>query len=335
LFWGSQPREVLRLILPTVAFFVVRLAAIEKWQIKRLLLLMIIGYIFPIVGSALLISLGKSIYMTIYWTGLERYAGMYAKIHSFAHAMFIFLFIFLMYLSLDEENESKKSTFIYFCYFLSVLAIFNLYFSYTRTVYLGLLILVFWHLLGRRSHKTIVVCTIVTLVIILFDVYASLQGDADLSSLGSGRIGGWTSLLNIYSNSPFYIKALGFGSGGWIGQSRFSLAFGHNDLLSLLLTLGAYGLLLYLFIVLKFFYDITKFYVNRVLKYTLLGFLFAVFAMNFLSNSYLARFELGQYFFFVVGIFYALNEIAYSNLPKIRDNAHPHEWSEPSRLHNK
>ena len=91
IFWGSAPQEVLRLILPAAAFFFVKFAVTEKWQIKQLLLLIIIGHIVPIVGSAVLISLGKSIYMTVYHTGIEMYTGMYSKIHTLGHSMFIFL----------------------------------------------------------------------------------------------------------------------------------------------------------------------------------------------------------------------------------------------------
>ncbi len=319
--WGSRIREVLRLILPALAFFMVRITVREEWQIKRLLVLMLIGYILPVLGSALLISLGKSVYMTIYFTGLERYTGMYLKIHSLAHAMFIFSTIFLIYLSLDETAQAKRPFFIYFCYLLSILAIYNLYFTYTRTVFVGLTILVSWYLLGRRSYKLLAIALLVMVVIVLtsshfetifYDVYEPLRGETGMSKMGSGRIGGWSNMITTFSNFSFELKAIGFGAGGLLGNSTFSLVDGHSDLISLLFTLGIIGFLLYMALILKLFHNIAKSNMKRLLKYISLGFLFAVFAMNFVSNSYLARFELGQYFFFFIGIFSVLRDISYS-----------------------
>jgi len=89
--WGSVIREVTRLILPALCFFIARANVKEENQLKALTLLSILGYVVPVLGSAFLIILGKG-FQTVYWTGLNRYFGMYEHIHALAHSMFV-LFI--------------------------------------------------------------------------------------------------------------------------------------------------------------------------------------------------------------------------------------------------
>ena len=62
-------------------------------------------------------------------------------------------------------------------------------------------------------------------------------------------------------------------------------------------------------IIWNLFIDIMMCNLDRVFKYIYLGFLFAVLGMNFASNSYISRFELAQYFFFTMGIFYAIRDV--------------------------
>ena len=74
-------------------------------------------------------------------------------------------------------------------------------------------------------------------------------------------------------------------------------------------TLGILGLLLYTFILGNIVYDISTSNLDRELKYSYLALIIAVIFMNFASNSYLSRFELNQFFFFIIGIFYALRDL--------------------------
>lgn len=316
ILWGSNVKEISKLILPVSIFFLVRVAVKEEWQVNILLVLTIIGYIIPIFGSALLISLGKSIYMTIYWTGTERYAGMYSKIHTLAHSMFVFMAVFLIYKGLDNRTKTDGKYFLYFCYFLTVLSLYNVYYTYTRTAFIGIMIFVILYLFGRRSYKIIITVLLLAIIIVIsssnfrtifFDVYEGFGEEGDISKMGSGRVGIWTNIISTFSNASFEVKGIGFGVGRLINNIPFNLAEGHSDLISLLLTLGIIGVIIYLSIFTKMFLDVAKSKIRRIPKYTFLGFLFAVFCMNSISNSYLARFELAQYFFFIMGIFYVLH----------------------------
>ena len=304
---GSHIQATLRLILPIVVFFSVRTIITEKKQIITLLYLAILSYIIPLFGSTWLIILGESVGKTIYQTGLARYDGLYLKIHTFAHAMFIFLFLFLLYLTLNKNGLKGKRLFILFLYFLSLLAIFSLFKSYTRNVWIGLVILLTFYLAGRRNYIILATMFLGAIVVavtsssfhtIFFDFIEPLTGEKDLDTMGAGRFRIWTNLLQMFQNLPLSAKLMGDG----IGQERmgFRIGRGHNDLLSLLYTSGFIGLFLYLIFFFRMAYDIIRSYVNRQLKYLFLGFLCAVFFMNIASNSYLTRIELGQYFFLII-----------------------------------
>ena len=136
----------------------------------------------------------------------------------------------------------------------------------------------------------------------IFDFTNYFQGKKDLSWVGSGRMGLWADVLTDYTKLPFPDQVLG------IGVKTGEIASSHNDFLSLMFSLGVVGLFLYISFMSKVCFDIAKSYLDRKLKYTFLGFILAIFTMNFASNSYISRVELAQYFFFITGAFYALRD---------------------------
>jgi O-antigen ligase len=259
--------------------------------------------------------IGESIGKTIYQTGLDRYEGMYLKIHAFAHSMLIFIFMFLLFLTLKKNEKLSNKFYFYFLIFLCFFAIFNLFKSYTRNVWIGLFIIWIFYLWGQKkrlilalSISAVAVVAIVSLdfKIIFFDFIEPLSGKEHISRLGAGRLGLWTFVLNKFNSLPWEVKFMGVG----IGEEKigFGIARGHNDFLSLLYSTGLIGLFFYVTFLFRVGYDILKSRIERKLKYLYLGFLFAVIFMNFASNSYLSRIELSQYFYFVLGSFYFLSD---------------------------
>jgi len=89
--WGSAIRDIVRLIVPFTIFFIVWIASFEVAQAKNILKYLIYGFLLPVVGSTILISLGFSGDKIIYHTGLVRYSGLYNGSHSIAHSMFLFI----------------------------------------------------------------------------------------------------------------------------------------------------------------------------------------------------------------------------------------------------
>jgi hypothetical protein len=312
---GSYMRETFRLILPFVIFITVRVIITNERQIITLFALIFISYIIPLLGSAWLIMMGESIGKTIYETGLARYEGLYLKIHAFAHSMFIFIFIFLLFLTLKKNEKLSKKFYFYFLFVLCFAAIFNLFYSYTRNVWIGLFIMWIFYLWGQKKFLILALSISVAAIFaivssgfetIFFDFIEPLSGKKHISSLGAGRLGMWTNLIGRFYNLPWEVKFVGVG----IGEEKvgFGITRGHIDFLSLLYSTGFIGLLFYLTFLLRVGYDIFKSRIERQLKYLYLGFLCAVIFMNFASNSYLSRIELGQYFYFILGFFYVLND---------------------------
>jgi hypothetical protein len=314
-------RNTLRLVLPFVVFIAARTILNDKKQILIISILVFISYIFPLIGSAWLIMLGKSIGKTIFYTGLDRYEGVYLKINTLAHQMFLFIFVFLLYLTLSKENSKGRKLFTVILFFLCTLALFNLYKSYTRNVYIGLFILLNFYFAGKKNYFIILIMffSVVTVAItsstfqtIFFDFIEPLTGQRELEDMGSGRYGMWTYYLNNFSKFPLEVKLMGVGIGpadyGW------NISRGHNDFLSLLYTTGLIGLFLYLTFLALVGYDIIRSPLNRQLKYIFIGFLCATSFMNIASNSYLARVELLQFFYLIIGFFYVLKDYSVKSI---------------------
>jgi hypothetical protein len=312
---GSYLRETIRLILPFAIFIAMRTIVTNEKQIVTLIILILVSYIIPLLGSSWLILIGESIGKTIYQTGLIRYEGMYLKVHTLAHSMFVFIFMLLLYLNLSKNELKNKKVILYLIYFLCFIAIFNLFKSYTRNVWIGLFILLIFYFWGQKKYLVIAALIFVILIIaktssnfntIFFDFIEPLSGERDISGLGAGRLGMWSSVIKKFNTLSWEVKFMGVG----IGEAKrgFGISRGHNDFLSLLYSTGYIGFFLYITFLFRVGYDIFRSHIQRQLKYIFLGFLFAVIFMNIASNSYLSRVEMGQYFYFILGSFYVLND---------------------------
>jgi O-antigen ligase len=178
-------------------------------------------------------------------------------------------------------------------------------------------------LIGRKRYGLLCISVLALLFIgyysgiletIFWDVIGPILGKdrigLGLRGMGSGRLDIWANQLAMFSSLPVERYFLGVGIGKEILYGSGSFGGSHNDLLSLLLSLGIIGIVLYLFIILTFFVEILKSDLDRILKFTYMGFLIAVLAMDVMSNSYVTRFEMGQYFFFVMGMFYSMRDVS-------------------------
>jgi len=315
IFWGSPYREIVRLLLPFAVFFVAS-TDIKREDSTRILLCVIIGFILPVLLSTFSIVTGTGLWRTMYWTGIDRYKGIYEAPHGLAHNMFVCIFSALFYLQLVSKNgfvAVKKKIFIYS---LVGLAAFNLYMSYTRNVFIGLFIFLCFHLYGLKKYfylvSGLIMMTMVALYAgffqkIFFDVYEPLAGKGDIGAMGSGRIGGWSLIINNFLSAPLeeQIRGLGVTLYGTITKGAM---FGgsHNDMLSILICFGYIGFFLISCVYVALACKILMAPVDWAIKCSFIGFLIAVGAMNFLSNSYLTRFELGQFFWLLVGVYYSL-----------------------------
>ncbi len=150
--------------------------------------------------SSILIVNGKSADLTIFQTGIVRYKGVFNGTHTLAHSMFICIFASLLYLQLSFRKGKPSRLMIVGIAALSVLAVYNIYFSYTRTVFVGLaaFLLIFFYY--NRNYRLLPCTILATGAIavffrmakkIFFDVYEPLVGKVKtFDNMGSGRIGG-------------------------------------------------------------------------------------------------------------------------------------------------
>jgi len=206
----------------------------------------------------------------------------------------------------------------FFLALMVLAATYNIYKSGTRTVFIGLAVYALTWFLANRKYVLLTVSLFTgtlfvilsgTLKSIFFDVYEPLVGKGKIESMGSGRVGGWDSMIEQFFSSPITEQILGRGSSiksALTGTTSFGGS--HNDFLDVLFCFGYIGLTLYLMIIFGFLFGILNSRIDRKLKYMFLGLLLSVIIMNGLSNSYLARFELSQYFMLCMGLFYCLKQ---------------------------
>lgn len=323
---GAPVREILRTVLPFAIFATVRGGVKDEREIERIVLLLMLGFLIPVAGSSLMIGneLGKG--QVVFLTGIERYKGLYANIHAFAHSMFVFLTVlFIVYYF---KCEVAKKTWFWMAVIcgMALPALFNLYKSYARTAYIGLLLFLLVFLLGKRRFFVIGIGFIFLVAYILysnfvsrvfFDVIQGIENSHKLENMGSGRIWIWTNIVNHFFNLPLLEQFIGTSFSPETGIYK-SLYMGnaHNDYLAHLLSFGYIGLGLYLCMYSFIFFHVVKSRVPINVKIVFLGFLVAVAVMNGLSNSYVSRFELSQYFWFLMGIYYSFEGIHEKTIQK-------------------
>ena len=316
--WGSSAREIGRMILPLVVFFYVRTNLIDEQRLKIMIAALVIGYIYPIAGSFLSILTGTAPYELVWHAGVTKTQGILSDVHPYAHAMLVFSFLYAIFTCVIGKNRIKLRIALFI---MLILSLFCLYKSGVRTVYLGLLI--FWGfylLITNRKYFIIfisaVLCFIAINTLHLEKVFWQTENpkERSIDSASSGRITIWKNNLSIYDKGySIGQKIFGIGLGKEGRQARYNfkephVRSSHNDYLSVFLLLGPFGLILYLIIYVVLICDIFYSSIEWKLRSVFIGVLFSVIAMNFVSNSYIVRVELAQYFWLFIGIFYALND---------------------------
>ena len=256
--------------------------------------------------------------MKVYWTGLERYSGLYSGIHSLAHSSFIVIPLCLLYIENIEMENARNTIIKVLIIFLIISALFCIFKSYTRTTWIGSFILINYYLYAKKKFYLI---ALILIVIIFFgvisndvkkaflDISEPLSGQDELRKIGSSRFGIWADIIDIIKANGFVRLILGLGLTEYSGITSYHksgslLAISHNDFLGLLLTLGLVGISIYIASLIQIIYDITKSPLHENKKSIFIGFIFSVLLMNFLSNSYISRIESAQYYYFIIGCFY-------------------------------
>lgn len=305
-------RGLAKLVAPLLGYTVVKNIVETDQQFWHVVLLMILGYVLPVVGSAVLIMLGMGAeaYGANYWTGILRWEGLFDGAHNLGHNMTFLLMLLLTYVVFGKRQSSgprRKFNLPVFIGLgvLAALALYCLWMSQVRTALLGLL--VFLTILGFYRNKKLLVGSAVVGVLAMAAFYPVLKPylfpdvvmvertGADAGELASGRPGRWRDNLDAFANLPLDRQLAGAG----IGHNRLDgFVDSHNDILDVMVQTGVIGLALFL--------AIQYMLLRRIMqlpgpeRYAFVALFVAVLAMNVASNSYVARFGLAQMFYYVI-----------------------------------
>jgi O-antigen ligase len=322
IFWGSEVRDVARLTIPFILFIGVRSIIQNTKQINLLITIFAVGYIVLLMVSAILILKGESIAKIEFYSEVERYRGAFFRIHVFAYSALLFSFLYAFII----KNFTIQNVLTLWILRFSLLAsIFCLYNTHTRTAMFGFILFWIIYFLGQKKRNFVIFLLMLISVFYLYQdkvevILWKTPEQRDLNRATSGRISLWQKNLSNFSNYSVEQKLFG---GNPIGNNQNTTTYKkelkvHSDYLALLLKTGIMGLLLYLAIYVALLKDIYKSRLAKDKKYVFYGVAIAVMLMNFVSNAYVHRPELSQFFWFIMGLFYSLNKIRnieYENKP--------------------
>ena len=301
-FWGSEVTIVARVILPFIIFLAVRIFITESKQIGAVVITIVLGYIMPIVISTYRVMTDRDIEMVEWWNKLERHMGVFSSSHDLAYNMFFFVF-FCCFLNQIYRFKNSINKYIMSLFFL--LSIYCLYQSHTRTVIIGFIIFLLIYLFGnkRKWFYGAMVLSIVAGIIFHSFIFKLIfkKDQIDLNVATSGRVWMLKNNIQLFLDSSFPEQLLGR---GLKKEQQFPL---HNDYIRLLISLGVFGLTIYLFLIFYLLFDI--FLCNdKKIKYLFGALLISIAIMNFGSNAVVFRLELSQYFWLIMGTFYYMKD---------------------------
>ena len=313
----SDWKWTFRWTLPLVIYMLLRRMVRTEKDYMRYLHRLLVSFVLLIVTNAVAIYLGYGFVVADWVTGIQRHDGIFNDVHTMAHTVGFGLMLVVIYYGLLKTSavpglQRKKRPALFMMVAVMVpAAVYCQIMGNVRTVLVGLVVFagIYLGMTNRRRFAAfagalVVIWLTSTFVETIFwDVTGrvSTQGErADMA--GSGRPWIWKHNLEIYSDAPIEQKIMGIGVGNEIGvigadgvitaKFRYRAWESHNDFLSALMELGIVGFGLLIGIFWSWFKTILRLPMpSRVLFLSLLG---AVIVMNFLSNSYLSRFGLGQ-----------------------------------------
>jgi hypothetical protein len=310
LFWGSEIRKTAKTILPFIVFFSVRTFITETKQAKMLLIFLVLGFLIPIGFSTYNILLGKSVEMVEMHHKMPRFAGAFTGIHTLAYSMLFFSFLYCILHHIYRFRSYFNRAIIGV---LLILSVFCLYKSLTRTTMIGFIIFWLIYLWGTNKKVFFIFIALSVLSSIFFsDALHTIffkKDYIDINTATSGRVKLFVSNIDLFFESSLLQQLFGRG----LGHERV-FAF-HNDYMSLLISFGVIGLLLYLVLYFILCWDIAL-CKDMKTKYLFGAVLISTAAMNFGSNAIVFRFELSQYFWLIMGLFYLMPQFRKNEFEK-------------------
>ena len=321
MFWGSNISMVARATLPFLIYLAARIYIVDLKKANAILIALTISYLIPITMNMYDLALGKSFSEADYFTGISRFGGSYKGSHVLAYSMLVFSFLYCLMHRIVTINGRFRRIGIFLILLFSLLCIYK---SFTRTVLFGSMVYWLIYLWGNNRKYffvTILACGLIGIAAsqqVEKIVWKTQEHDINMAS--SGRLTLWGHNIKVFADSNPLQQLFGRGLGvetktaddtefnDWVWPS-------HNDYLSLLMTTGVIGLLLYLFLLVSLMWDIFSCELDLKTKYLFGAIVISAAFMNFVSNAVIFRVELSQYFWLFMGYFYFLSEKSNSVQP--------------------
>jgi O-antigen ligase len=250
-------------------------------------------------------------------TGIIEFAGVYVDDKGATRGSFTSpnqyaaynAFLMPFCLSAFQKNRSlKKKIFYLFCFLTGVI---NIFWVFSRAGLLSLFIgIVSLQILNAKRlsfaliikiFSGILIFAILTLGVLSFlpentklgieeNTLGRYQSE-DLDDYSSGRLGIWEYAINLYLKNPF------FGT-GWKTFVKLVGANSHNEYINFLVSTGAIGLLLYLFIYYRLFITAFK-YRKRIVQSRWYFNAYIAGLFSFLNSLFFSNMFTPLYYFFI------------------------------------
>jgi O-antigen ligase len=310
----ADVKELAKFVLPFLGYVVAKNILVERGAYRTLILIMILGFVPPLVVTTVMTLLGKGAEWVNFWTGSARYQGLYSGPHNMAHNMTFLLMLIGLYVALSRTDGAKRLSrrTLVLLSTMALAALYCLYFSGVRTAIIGLAVFAAMVLLFVNRRALLWGVAVLVLIGIGFSqqlrdrlYYESVAMERDTTAtsdeiVASGRPYIWRKNMEEFLAMPIDRQLAGVGIGNSKrrpGSDLKQIGDSHNDVLEVLIQTGIVGFLLFLGLNLALFLAVLR--LQGIERYAFLGLFLAVMFMNLASNSYVSRFGLAQMYYVV------------------------------------
>ena len=320
--------EFFRIYSPILILFLCVSLFNKKGDWKRLLFLIVMSSLIPIFLSFYHLFDGQMTRIRL--QGVQRLLGGYHNLRNQALMMLLFSCCGVYFL-FTSKRFLHKSIFL----FITLSATLFIYLTQTRAtiIVFALFLCVYLYLSKRRALLSGFLAIGIVGVFLnptiferfeefaqLFMIFDQSPQEQDLSSVGSGRYGLWSSSMESYLNHslPDILLGLGFGSHWVLTRDAYNpfllITFvdTHNDMLRILYQIGPFGLFFFCMIIYKaarnalWIAQKAPSKEKRDLGALLFGICLAITLNNIFSNGINSRITFGWCFWSIMAAGYIL-----------------------------
>ena len=306
-----------KFVMPLATYILLKRILPDRSTHVRMIFLMLVGFLFPFIMSAIMTYRGEGIAQVVYHTGFERYKGAYANIHSMGHNTGFAIMATFVYVALRKSQKValRWSEIIVLSIIVSI-GIYLLYAGQVRTAILGLVafLVIASYFFDKRVLALLIVLSIALVAyfwsdvrMMFYDIINPEDWGRDPEAVASGRKMMWTWALEFWREAPLLYQLTGMGVtvsglpplrqplfGTFVDGTIRPWPDPHNDWLYVLLSLGLIGLAIFIGLFASILRGILG--IPGKEKFALLGLFVAIVIMVGASNSYISNFTMFQMF---------------------------------------